>query len=121
VRDVVASGRWYQRLLGCRNEHPDHPEYGKLVSDDGETLLLLHCWDAEPEVAIDRYFVNRDAAPLGHGILLGFMVDDIDATKERAETLACDIIEELHTLPDGWRAFWVRDPDGYTLQFAGPP
>jgi hypothetical protein len=50
-QDVISSGRWYQRLLDYGNEHPDHPEFGKLVSEDGETLLMLHCWDAKPEVA----------------------------------------------------------------------
>jgi catechol 2,3-dioxygenase-like lactoylglutathione lyase family enzyme len=124
VSDVVASSDWYGALLGCpsqavRDGQPDHPhrrEYDKIVNDDGETLLMLHGWDAQPEVAIDRWFVNRDAAPRGHGVLLTFGVDDLDATLQRARAMSCEIVEDVHLLSDRSRCFWVRDPDGYMLQ-----
>jgi hypothetical protein len=120
VSDVIATGLWYQRLLECRNEHPDDSEFGKLVDENGDTLLLLHCWDAEPDVPIDRLFVNRDAAPLGHGLLLTFVMDDFPAAAARAHAHGYDIVEEIHQLPDRSQALWLRDPDGYHIQLSSP-
>ena len=37
VRDVEASSRWYQRLLGCRSGHGG-PEYEKLVDPGGRMI-----------------------------------------------------------------------------------
>ena len=45
VRDVEASSRWYQRLLGCRSDHGG-AEYERLVSR-GVLVLQLHRWDVE--------------------------------------------------------------------------
>ncbi len=45
VRDVEASSRWYQRLLGCESVHGG-PEYERLVSR-GSLVLQLHRWDVE--------------------------------------------------------------------------
>jgi hypothetical protein len=45
VRDVEASSRWYQRLLGCESDHGG-PQYERLVSN-GHLILQLHAWDIE--------------------------------------------------------------------------
>ena len=45
VRDVEASSRWYQHLLGCQSAHGG-AEYERLVSH-GRLILQLHRWDVE--------------------------------------------------------------------------
>jgi hypothetical protein len=40
VRDVEASSRWYQRLLGCQSDHGGQ-EYERLVAR-GQLVLQLH-------------------------------------------------------------------------------
>jgi hypothetical protein len=45
VRDVEASGRWYQQLLCCQSAHGGM-EYERLISD-GALVLQLHRFDVE--------------------------------------------------------------------------
>ena len=45
VRDVEASSRWYQRLLGCQSGHGGR-EYERLTSG-GRLILQSHGWDVE--------------------------------------------------------------------------
>ena len=118
VSDVIASGNWYQQLLGCDNEHPDHPEFGKLVNDEGDTVLLLHCWGADPVDPMDRWFVDRGTAPVGHGVLLFFEMDDFETVIDRIHQMGCEILEKRHVLPSGNEAIWLRDPDGFVVQLS---
>ena len=120
VRDVEASSRWYQQLLGCESGHGG-PDYERLVAD-GALILQLHCRDiehhhgpiADPNVA------------LGNGVLLWFEVADFDAAAARAWQLQAEIVLPRHRNPsdrDGgpnhWEV-WLRDPDGCTVVLASP-
>jgi catechol 2,3-dioxygenase-like lactoylglutathione lyase family enzyme len=117
VRDVRASSRWYQRLLGADGlpEH-EHRDVYERISGDGHLILQLHAWDEEHHPNL----VNADAAPCGHGVLLWFEVDDFDAAVERAGSLKAQVVEEPHVNPNaGHREIWLRDPDGYVVVIAG--
>ena len=91
VRDVRASSRWYQHLLGLTAlpEHEHRDTYDRLFSD-GRLILQLHAWDEEDHPNL----VNRDAAPLGHGVVIWFEADDFDAAVERARSLHAEVIQE---------------------------
>ena len=118
VRDVRASSRWYQQLLGLETlpEHSHRDDYDRLLCA-GHLVLQLHAWDEHDHPNL----VNRDAAPPGHGVLLWFEVDDFDAVVERARALRAQIILEPHFNPaPGHREVWLRDPDGYVVVVAGP-
>jgi catechol 2,3-dioxygenase-like lactoylglutathione lyase family enzyme len=118
VRDVRASSRWYQHLLGLTTlpEHEHRDSYDRLFSD-GRLILQLHSWDEEDHPNL----VNADAAPPGHGVLLWFEVDDFDGAVERARSLHAQVIEEPHLNPNaGHREMWLRDPDGYVVVIASP-
>src|SRR3954452_17146925 len=79
VRDVEASSRWYQRLLGCRSAHGG-AEYERLVADD--TLILqLHRFEVEHH---HGPIGDPLDVPYGNGVLLWFEVDDFDAAIARA-------------------------------------
>jgi catechol 2,3-dioxygenase-like lactoylglutathione lyase family enzyme len=119
VRDVEASSRWYQQLLGARNlgGGSDHDDIYDRLYSDGRLILQLHAWDVEEHVNL----VDADAAPPGHGMLLWFEVDDFDAAVARARNLGAEVIEEPHVNPaPGHREIWIRDPDGYVVVIASP-
>jgi catechol 2,3-dioxygenase-like lactoylglutathione lyase family enzyme len=117
VRDVRASSRWYQHLLGtgALPEHEHRDTYNGMLCD-GHLILQLHAWDEEHHPNL----VNADAAPCGHGVLLWFEVDDFDAAVGRARSLRAQVVEEPHVNPNaGHREIWLRDPDGYVVVIAG--
>jgi len=118
VRDVRASSQWYQQLLGLEAlpEHIHRDFYDRLFSD-GRLVLQLHAWDEDDHPNL----VNADAAPVGHGVVLWFEVNDFDAVVERARALRAQIILEPHFNPrPRHREVWIRDPDGYVVGVASP-
>jgi catechol 2,3-dioxygenase-like lactoylglutathione lyase family enzyme len=113
---VRSSSRWYQQLLGLDPlpEHQHRDFYERLFSA-GELLLQLHAWDAENHPNL----VNADAAPIGHGVLLWFEVDNFDEVLDQASALRADIVLEAHFNPaPQHREVWLRDPDGYVVVVA---
>ncbi|HEY3816252.1 MAG TPA: VOC family protein [Polyangiaceae bacterium] len=118
VHDVEASSRWYSTLLGVEHlgDHEHRKVYDRLFRD-GSLLLQIHAWDEEDHPNL----VNADAAPVGHGVLLWFEVDDFDAAVKRARSLAATVVEEPHVNPaPQHREMWLRDPDGYVVVIASP-
>ncbi len=121
VRDVEASSRWYQQLLGCRSAHGG-PEYERLVAN-GDLILQLHKWEVEHHHGA---IGDPEARPYGNGVLLWFEIDDFDNALSRAAELNASIILDRHrNPPDGvggpnhWE-IWLRDPDGYLVVLASP-
>jgi catechol 2,3-dioxygenase-like lactoylglutathione lyase family enzyme len=118
VRNVRASSRWYADLLGADAlpEHPHRDTYDRIWRD-GRMLLQLHAWDEEDHPNL----VNADAAPVGHGVVLWFQLDDFDRAVERAHALSARIILEPHINPaPNHREIWLRDPDNYVVVVASP-
>jgi catechol 2,3-dioxygenase-like lactoylglutathione lyase family enzyme len=121
VRDVEASSRWYQRLLGCRSDHGGK-EYERLTAD-GVLVLQLQHWSVEHH---HGPIGNPELKPYGNGVLLWFEIDDFDAALARAEELKAEIVLPRHRNPpegvggpNHWEC-WLRDPDGYTVVLASP-
>ncbi len=120
VRDVEASSRWYQRLLGVQSDHGG-PHYERLVSN-GKLVLQLHSWE-------DKHHHGQIGDPAlahGNGVLLWFELDDFDAAAVRAVELKAEIVLSRHRNPpdhDGgpnhWE-IWLRDLDGYTVVLCQP-
>jgi catechol 2,3-dioxygenase-like lactoylglutathione lyase family enzyme len=127
VRNVEASSRWYQRLLGARSDHGG-PEYERLVTParkgaPSRLILQLHRW----EVAHEHGAIGDEAKPHGNGVLLWFEIDDFDRAVARATALRAKVVLPPHrNPPDGepggpaHRELWLRDPDGYTVVVASP-
>jgi len=120
VRDVEASSRWYQRLLGCQSAHGG-PEYERLVSD-GQLVLQLHRWDVEHHHGA----MGDPHLPHGNGVLLWFETADFDAAVARGTELQAEVVLPRHRNPpegeggpNHWE-IWLRDPDGYTVVLASP-
>jgi catechol 2,3-dioxygenase-like lactoylglutathione lyase family enzyme len=121
VRDVRASSRFYAKLLACERTSEtmksDHAHvYDRLLSN-GKLVLQLHAWELENHPNM----VDADRAPVGHGVLVWFEVDDFDAAVKRAKALKAEVILKPHVNPaPRHREIWLRDPDGYVVVVASP-
>jgi catechol 2,3-dioxygenase-like lactoylglutathione lyase family enzyme len=115
VRDVPASTRFYQRVLGAESGHSGD-EYEQIVSN-GEILMQLHAVDVEHH---HGRLADPDQ-PLGNGVLLWFEVADFEATVEQVRDTGAPVVRDVHTNPNArQQEIWVRDPDGYLVVLAGP-
>ncbi len=122
VRDVEASSRWYQQLLGLTSDHGGH-EYERLLSD-GELVLQLHHATTEHHHGP----IGDPGQSRGNGVLVWFgEVSDFDGAVRRADLLGAPVVRAPHRNPPdgdgngpGHREIWLRDPDGYTVAIASP-
>jgi predicted enzyme related to lactoylglutathione lyase len=122
VRDVEASSRWYQELLGLTSDHGG-PEYERLLAD-GVLVLQLHRLD----VGHHHGPIADPARDVGNGVLLWFgEVADFDGVVARAGQIEAPIVRPVHRNPPGGggngpghREIWISDPDGYTVVVASP-
>ncbi len=116
VRDVEASSRWYQRVLGCSSGHGGRG-YERLLHG-GEIVLQLHAWEPEAH----PHMGDPEREPYGNGALLWFQTEAFDAAVGRARDLRAEIVEEPHVNANaGHRECWLRDPDGYVVVLASLP
>jgi predicted enzyme related to lactoylglutathione lyase len=122
VRDVEASSRWYQRLLGLTSDHGG-PQYERLLAG-GVLVLQLH----QREVEHHHGLVGDPEQPVGNGALVWFgEVTDFDGVVARAAELGAAVRRAPHRNPPegqgngpGHREVWLADPDGYTVVVASP-
>jgi predicted enzyme related to lactoylglutathione lyase len=122
VRDVEASSRWYQQLLGLSSDHGG-PEYERLLAD-GVLVLQLH----QRRVEHHHGLFTADSSDVGNGVLVWFgEVTDFDGVLQRAADLGATVVRPQHRNPPqgqgngpGHREIWLQDPDGYTVVVASP-
>ena len=122
VRDVEASSRWYQELVGLTSDHGG-PAYERLLAD-GELVLQLHHEGTEHHHGP----VGEPEQPRGNGVLVWLGgVSDFDGVVERAARMRVEVVREPHRNPPegggngpGHREVWLRDPDGYVVAVASP-
>ena len=117
VRDVEASSRWYQRLLGLRSDHGG-PHYERLLAG-GELVLQLHHADVEHHHGrIGDPGRERRAAVVRRRVRL--------RRRRRPRGRARrPVVRAPHRNPPegfgpGHREIWISDPDGYTVVVASP-
>jgi catechol 2,3-dioxygenase-like lactoylglutathione lyase family enzyme len=115
VRDVEASSRFYQQVLGAESGHGGN-EYEQVVVG-GEIVLQLHDVDVE-----DHHGRLSDPdQPTGNGVLLWFEVADLDARVDAVRASGAEIVTDVHRNPRASQLeIWFRDPDGYLVVLAGP-
>src|SRR6476469_78150 len=91
VRDVEASSRWYQRLLGCQSGHGGK-DYER-IEKDGVLILQLHNWLVEHH---HGRLGDPDSKPYGNGVLLWFEIEDFEGAVVRAAEMNADVIKARH-------------------------
>ena len=110
VKDVEASSRWYQKLLGAQSGHGG-PEFEMIMRDD-QVMLYLHHSDTEEHPGI----TDPSTGTPGLGVLLYVRDPDVEGVHARALEMEAEVLEEPHENPLAQQVeFSVRDPDGYAL------
>jgi catechol 2,3-dioxygenase-like lactoylglutathione lyase family enzyme len=111
VRDVEASARWYQQILGCRRVHGGSKTFAVLVSQDDEVLLCLHKWEEHHHPTM----ANPAITP-GNGLILYFRTENMDVIRQNVTKVNGTVEEEIHLNSNSLKKeFSMRDPDGYFL------
>lgn len=115
VRDVQASSRWYQAVLGLKSAHGG-PEYEQLTYK-GKLVMQIHHWDAHEH----PHMGDPKILPYGNGVLLWFQTDEFDAAVARAVELHAQILEPPKINSSAHhQEIWLRDPSGYVVVIASP-
>ncbi len=110
VEDVEKSSNWYQRLLQCKSGHGG-PTFEILLNEQGEHILSLHKWGEH-----DHPTLMNPKVTIGNGLILYFVVADLDQIWKNAETLNATIEKTPQINPNsGRREFSLKDIDGYYL------
>jgi hypothetical protein len=127
VHDVPATSGWYQRVLGCNSDmeqgHPHRQDYDRIVDANGKILISFHSWAGdEADTPVDIYLASQKAsqpdAPRGHGVIVSFVLEDLDQAVARARSLGAELVGEMAEYPDRSRSQLVRDPEGYMLSLS---
>ena len=110
VKDVEASSKWYQSILGCRSMHGGK-EFDILVSENDEILICLHKWGAHEHPTMADPTITQ-----GNGLILYFRTENMDAIRQNVEKAGAQVEEDVHVNPNSTKKeFSLRDPDGYYL------
>ena len=113
VRNVPASSRWYQSILGCESGHGGK-DYEQMVFE-GRMVLQLHHWDAHEHL----YLGNPDSMPYGNGVVLWFQTDKFNSAIERIQIHRAEVLEGPHVNTNAnHREIWLRDLDGCVVVIA---
>ncbi|MET8875556.1 VOC family protein [Nocardia sp. NPDC004604] len=65
---------------------------------------------------LDSFKPKNKAGSAGEGLLVAFVVDDIDAEYDRLQHAGVPIVTPIETEPWGERYFQITDPNGIILQ-----
>jgi catechol 2,3-dioxygenase-like lactoylglutathione lyase family enzyme len=118
VRDVEASSRWYQKVLGLESAHGG-TEYERLTppgeSEDGFVLQLHNRENAVEHPGL----YDQERPPAANGLALWFRTGDFDDVLRRAEAAGADVYNGPLVNPNArHREIWLHDPDGYVVVVA---
>ena len=110
--NVEQTAQFYQSLLGMTR-----------AGDFGWFIVLSH--DAMPEFELGILDRHHETVPSGvtaqqGGVVLTFVVDDVEAAHQRAKALRADILQEPTDLPYGQRRLMLRDPAGTAVDVSSP-
>ena len=108
VPDVEASARWAERHLG----------FAPQMSADGFASL------SHPEAGFNLIYLRTgletfkpaSAAGTADGLLVVFVVDDVDDQYARLQQAGVTIVTPIETEPWGERYFQMADPNGVVYQ-----
>jgi predicted enzyme related to lactoylglutathione lyase len=109
VADPAASATFAERHLGFREELAADGFVSLSRPDAGYNLIYLR-------TGLETFKPESMSGPAG-GVLIVFVVDDVDAECARLEREGVDITTPLETEPWGERFFQITDPNGVVVQF----
>lgn len=112
VSDVSRSATFYETLLGM-SRHFDSDWFVILTDPnlDGVEFGLL---------ARDSHVVPDSARQAPAGVMVTFVVDDVDVIHERAKEQGLTVLQGPQDMFYGQRRMLVTDPDGTILDISAP-
>jgi catechol 2,3-dioxygenase-like lactoylglutathione lyase family enzyme len=110
VTDPLASAAFAQRHLGFREEMAADGFVSLSRADAGFNLIFLRS-------GLDTFKPESMRGHHADGLLIAFVVDDVDAECARLQSEGVAITTPLETEPWGERFFQVADPNGVVVQF----
>ncbi len=109
TNDVPRLSDFYSNITGVPATG-DPTTYVELALP-GATLAICS------QAAIDQFNESAASSADNRSMLLEFAVDDIDAERQRLDTLVTDWAQQPTDQPWGNRAMLFRDPDGNIINF----
>jgi lactoylglutathione lyase len=89
------------------------------IGDDATNAFLAVPGDSEPRLELTLNHDREKPYSLGEGYShVAFAVEDLDALAQKLEEAGgVDFESKPHAMSSGTRIFFVRDPDGYRIEF----
>ena len=117
VPDVDLSAQFATRHLGFREQMAEDGFASLAREDAGFNLIFLR-------TGLETFRPERISGSSGQGLLVVFVVEEIDAVYERLQGEGAPVVTPIETEPWGERYFQIEDPNGIVYQFvqwvAGP-
>ena len=97
VSNVVESSKWYMKLLDAQGTHPDAKVFNQIVGESQDVLLCLHHWGPSGPKGDHVWpsLMEEGAGNSGHGLLLWFVIDDLEKAWQRAQALDAMIASSI--------------------------
>ena len=110
--NVDATAQFYQSLLGMTR-----------AGDFGWFIVLSH--DALPGFELGILARNHETIPpevatRSGGVILTFVVDDVEAVHQKAKAVQAEVVQGPTDLPYGQRRLMLRDPAGTAIDISSP-
>lgn len=112
TEEVSITAAFYEQLLGLKPQFSSdwfvnlaHPERPGL-----ELGILKQTHETVP----------ADAQQVPAGVIITFVVDDCEATYQRAQKMNVNIVEAPREMPYGQRRMILRDPAGTFIDVSSP-
>lgn len=109
VADPVASADFVTRHLGFIEEMSNDGFVSLKRPDSGFNLIYLRA-------GLPTFKPARIASEAGEGLLIVFVVDDVDAQYQRLANEGVEIVTPIETEPWGERFFQMQDANGIVYQ-----
>lgn len=109
VPDTEASSRFLTEHLGFVVDMSADGFVSLTRPDAGFSIVLLR-------VGLGSFKPASHAGAAGQGLLLAFVIDDIDAEWDRLVAEGVTIVTPIETEPWGERYFQMLDPNGIVVQ-----
>ena len=89
------------------------------IGDEATNAFLAVPGDSEPRLELTLNHDREEPYTLGEGYShVAFVVEDLDDLAERLEEAGgVDFESKPHAIGSGTRIFFVKDPDGYRIEF----
>ena len=109
VDDVIASAEFAKRHFGFAEDMAADGFVSLSRPDAGFNLIYLR-------TGLESFKPDSMRGHRADGLLVAFVVDDIDAEYERIQAEGVTVTTPIQTEPWGERYFQVADPNGVVIQ-----